>query len=305
MLALAAKKNLSAAAAACFISQSALSQSLAKLEHLLGLRLFERGINTWTPTEAGQRYLEAAGKIVEIHNQLLLDLGVTGKKEGQRIRLGMSLERSSKIFPQIYLRLKNEFPDNDLQLVEEHAYTLQRMVMRGELDMAICVVPAADQKEERLQLRYETAVAEGLVLITALSHPFALRYAEDPAWRPTAAELSDERFIQHSKQKALHYLLEAMMNERGIRPMEQFEVSSTTAVVEFVGKGSGISIVPKLFALGDANVRIIPMEEPLTWELGVISRQSRPVSRLERRLSAIIREELLRLLHETPETERG
>lgn len=300
MLALAARKNLSAAAAACFISQSALSQSLTRLEQFVGVRLFERRSHSWIPTEAGRHYLDAAGKIVDIHNRLLLDLGVTGKGEGHLFRLGMTLERSSKVFPQVEQRFRKEFPETGLHLVEEHAYKLQRMVMQGELDMAVCVVPAAHQEEELRELSLADSVTEELVLITAPAHPFALRCRANPGRYPSAAELSGENIIRHGKQKALRHLLDALFEQRGIRPREHFDVSSTTAVVEFVGKGSGISFVPKLFAQNNESVCIIPMENPLTWDLGVIFRKGRSLSPVERRLSAIIREELMKLLHGAP-----
>ena len=57
MKAIEEEGSISKAAERVHISQSALSQSLAKLEQELGTPLFERSDKRWVPTEAGDLYL--------------------------------------------------------------------------------------------------------------------------------------------------------------------------------------------------------------------------------------------------------
>ena len=147
LLALAKRGTLSDAATDCFISQSAFSQSLARLESSLGVRLFIRRKNVWSPTDAGLRYLDTAAKIVAERNILLRDLKAFKRKDSLAVKLGMTLERSALVFPLVYPLFREEFPETRLLLEEEHVFRLQQMLLCGELDMAISAVPLAHQND--------------------------------------------------------------------------------------------------------------------------------------------------------------
>ena len=295
MLELAATRNLSQAAEACFISQSALSQSLAKLENDLGVKLFTRRKNAWMPTEAGERYLETAREAVRLRDRLLRDLRQFGAGKGA-IRLGMSLERSARFFPIVYARFQQEFPDIDLKLGEGNFYTLQQMVMRGELDMALTIMPGPDQEEERRSLDALQVMTEDIVLIVPPFHTLAQRDFSDPKEIPRLDDLAGEKLIRHVRQKVLRHIVDAAFKNSGVKPWEHFEVTSTHSVIEFVSRGMGISFVPRTFVLGDSGVRIIPVTPNLSWNLGVLYRKGRETSPEERRLAAGIREEFQKLL---------
>lgn len=66
---IAEEKNISKAAERLYISQSALSQQLAKLEDSLGAQLFNRKHRTLELTEAGQIYLNSAYHIMHISEE--------------------------------------------------------------------------------------------------------------------------------------------------------------------------------------------------------------------------------------------
>ena len=60
------EKNISRAAEKLFVTQSALSQALKKLESDLGTELFERINHSVKLTAAGEVYVQAAKEILEI-----------------------------------------------------------------------------------------------------------------------------------------------------------------------------------------------------------------------------------------------
>ena len=289
MLALAEHKSISLAAESCFISQSALSQSLATLEKTLNVRLFSRTHNIWTPTEAGNLYLKHAGLIVAAHNRMLFEIG-TVQTNAATIRLGMSFERGSMLFSRIYLHFANAYPDVALQLVEEHYLHLQQMLIRGEIDLALSVIPGAGQEESRLLRRVGRMVREELVLIVPHDHAFAIRYRKNMEDTPEFAELFREKFISHPKNKALRRILDAKFAE--FSPKKHMEVKSTTSVIEFVSQGIGIAVVPKLFTHNIDAVCAMPLRQPEFWELGVLCKRVKQLSREEEGLVDIIIETL-------------
>ena len=51
-----------------YLTQSALNQQLLKLEHELGTELFKRNKADWSPTKAGEIYLEGGKEILRTKN---------------------------------------------------------------------------------------------------------------------------------------------------------------------------------------------------------------------------------------------
>ncbi len=292
LLAIAERKNLAGAAAACCISPSALSQSLAKMEDLLGVTLFIRDKNKWVPTPAGELSLQAAGRILEIRDRLLKDIRTISAAGKQTIVLGMTSERASIVFPLVYSRFQNEFPDMSIKLVEKYFFELQHMVMDREVDLSLSIVPALQRGEKRRTLRCAYIGTEELVLIVPPSHPF-ISGGRGKSGTPVRLEdLSGENFVCLSKQRVLRHELDDAFKRFAIRPRELFEVTSTRSAIEFVGKGMGISFVTKLFALSSPSVRVVPTAPRLTCDLGVLYRKEKKLTEPERRLISLITEEL-------------
>lgn len=68
-LALAHYRSFSAAADACYISQSSFSKRIMRLENNLGVTLFERSTRQVSLTEYGQIYLKYAQQIKTLSRQ--------------------------------------------------------------------------------------------------------------------------------------------------------------------------------------------------------------------------------------------
>ena len=71
---IAQRQNMTKAAEELYVSQSSLSQYLGKLEKKLGVPLFERTKNKLLLTPAGERYVEAARKILDIEKETYADI---------------------------------------------------------------------------------------------------------------------------------------------------------------------------------------------------------------------------------------
>ncbi len=97
IITIAEKKNLTKAAASLFISQSALTQFVNKLEKQLGVRLFIREKNNWSPTDEGLILLEAAGKMTDIYNDACQRISRSAAMHKDRIELGISSDRAISI----------------------------------------------------------------------------------------------------------------------------------------------------------------------------------------------------------------
>ena len=95
-------------------SVAALSRRLTRIENLLGMTLFERGVNGTMITAPGRRVLQHARRMIaEAHHLLALGSGTVDSLEGE-IRLGLACP---PLHPMVetWLRLWNEAhpPDTD------------------------------------------------------------------------------------------------------------------------------------------------------------------------------------------------
>ncbi|MCC8191338.1 MAG: LysR family transcriptional regulator substrate-binding protein [Planctomycetes bacterium] len=145
------------------------------------------------------------------------------------------------------------------------------------------------QEEESRHLVCVGTVTEELVLVVPPDHPLAARRGGMATVRQVAAE----KLIRHGRQKALRGIIDNFFAGLGVQPRDHLEVKNTKAVTEFVARGIGIAIVPKMFAICQPLVRVVPMEKRLFWEIGVLYRKGRTLTAAERRLCALIHEEFL------------
>ena len=70
VLTIARKKNMTKAAEELYVSQSSLSQYLSRLEQEIGVQLFIRAKGELLLTPAGELYVEAARKVIQIQKDL-------------------------------------------------------------------------------------------------------------------------------------------------------------------------------------------------------------------------------------------
>lgn len=80
-LKVAAVGNITKAAAALFVTQSAISRRVKQLEEHIGSPLFDRSGSVLKPTNAGRQLIESGRKIIEIEHDFLKKLNIREHKQ--------------------------------------------------------------------------------------------------------------------------------------------------------------------------------------------------------------------------------
>lgn len=163
--------NMTKASEELFISQSALSQSLGRLEKELNVRLFYRDGNRLVLSREGEvlkpyfeEYLEAHDRILNMARDL-----TTTKQDLVRIGYsGSALQFSALYINDYFSRL------SDLQVTLTYAETdsLESMLLGEEIDIAISYPPIQNYRITSIPLH-----TENIVLAVPSHHPLA-RYDE-------------------------------------------------------------------------------------------------------------------------------
>jgi len=141
--ALAAEKTLhfKKAAESCNISQSAFSTALSELEKQLGLQIFERDNKKVLVTPTGELVLERARNIM----LQIKDLQHLADSQKHPLSFPLSVGTIPTIapflLPKILPILNKQYPQAQLNIVEEQSHVLVDMVRSGEIDTAILAQP--------------------------------------------------------------------------------------------------------------------------------------------------------------------
>ncbi len=137
LVALAELRSFHKAAAACHVSQPALSTQIKQLEEQLGLKLLERNQRMVMVTPAGEEVvrrahlvLNGANDLIEVAQALTLPMSGT-------LRLGVIPTIAPYFLPKALPKVRELFPDLRLLLYEEKTDVLVRLLNEGQLDLAL------------------------------------------------------------------------------------------------------------------------------------------------------------------------
>ena len=115
------ERSFTRAAAKLGLSQSALSQLIARLEKRLGLRLLARTTRSVAPTEAGQRLLETLKPALEDLDASIAALSDLRDKPAGTIRI-TSVEHATTTYIWPVLKtLLRDYPDISVEIVDDYA----------------------------------------------------------------------------------------------------------------------------------------------------------------------------------------
>jgi DNA-binding transcriptional LysR family regulator len=122
-LAVAEERSFTRAAARLRTSQSALSQTVRRLEARLGLRLLTRTTRSVAPTEAGERLLETLRPAFDDIDTKLAALSALREKPAGTIRITTSQHAAETILWPAASKLLRKYPEVKLEISVDSALT--------------------------------------------------------------------------------------------------------------------------------------------------------------------------------------
>src|ERR1700722_14736587 len=143
--------SFSAAAEALSYTQSAVSQSIARLEAETGAPLVVRGRRGIPPTPAGAALVSHAERIFEQVREAEADIAAVMGVRAGRLRVGSFPSGGATLMPPAVARFRRSHPDVVLTLEEGEPETIVPRLRAGELDLALLYeFPGARPHRRRL-----------------------------------------------------------------------------------------------------------------------------------------------------------
>lgn len=254
--AVAAERSFGRAATRLGYTQSAVSQQIAALERAVGESLFDRpgGPKPVTLTRAGELLLGHAEAILDRVAAAEADLA--GYRAGRvgHLTIGTFQSVSVEVLPVLITRLRREYPDLQLAMVEEeHQDELLRRLAAGELDLTFAVAAVEDGPWDFLPL-----ADDPFVVISPADDPLA------PPGEPVPAALIDGLAIIGQTPNACQALIEEGMRTVGAEPNVIFRTSDNSAVQAMVRSGMGHAVMARLAVdPSDPGISVHPVDPPM------------------------------------------
>lgn len=219
---IAREGGVTAAAKKLYISQPSLSQMLRQIESELGVPLFERGSLPLRPTYAGERYLHAAQVILSANEALENELREIRQENGGRLRLGISMQRSAHLLPRVLPGFSKAYPNVRLELREGGSALLERLVLEGQVDLAL-----ATTESSAPGISYELIQRETIGILAGADSPLARRL---PPGTPIQLEqAADCSFVSLKQGHNIRVIQDRLFQAQGLQPSIFLETDSMEA----------------------------------------------------------------------------
>jgi LysR family transcriptional regulator, hydrogen peroxide-inducible genes activator len=277
--ALAHHSHFGRAAAACAISQPALSMQIKELEETLGAVLVERGARQVRLTKFGE---EAALRVRDI--LLLIDeLGELAQASRDRLsgrlRIGMIPTIAPYLLPILMENLTRTHPEVDIYVREALTSKLIQELAEGRLDTAIVALPISEPSFTEVAL-----FAENFLLV---------RPREDTGKPvPSSKMLREMRLLLLEEGHCFRDQALSFCNMKSALPRDMLDASSLSTLVQMVSAGMGVTLIPEMATAVEArsaSVSVARFKNPQpSRTIGMIWRKKCPLAIQLLQLSEVV-----------------
>lgn len=260
------------------IAQPSLSQQIRTLEKKIGTPLFERMGRSIRLTAFGEALREPALSILQ--QVAMAENSLANLRDGVRGRLRVGVIPTILpylIAPRIGGFLK-EFPDVDLQLIEDATPRLVEQLQSGDLDIAVTALPVRNP-----DIICSELFREPLFLAVAEGHALARKQSVD------LRELANEPLLLLKEGHCLRdsVLMACTRAKAELRSI--FETDQLESIFQLIKSGLGVTLVPEMASSHAAGCALIPLQGSNSRRIGYLRARRHIMTKPMRELTSWLR----------------
>jgi DNA-binding transcriptional LysR family regulator len=228
--------SFSKAADAVYLAQASVSERIANLEKMVGIKLLDRLGRQVVPTKAGELLYKHAVLLLDMKRTARLEMeDFLGVKQGE-IHMGGSTIPGEYILPRVIGSFNEKYPAISVVLTIADTSEIEARVLEGHLELGVI-----GSKGAHKSLIYQELWKDELVLAIPAKHRWTRKKWVMPE------ELFKEPFILREvgsgtlKSMEDHLRISESEVEGSLRVVARF--GSSTAVKEGIKTGLGVSIL--------------------------------------------------------------
>lgn len=246
--------SITAAAAATYISQPALSRQIALLESEIGVQLFERLARETRLTPAGRALVEPARAAAGGMARFTRAAERLGRSLAGELHVGTMFSLNLGAFPTVLQHWRALHPDVDIRVVEHrHHHDLLETLNSRRIDIAIGPLDTSCDFQE-----YDVGLEPFVIVLPDDGGVLADGGTAD------LADLAASAWVHYAEGNSLGEVLDRACASAGFTPIVRMRTEQAVVAAQLAGRGLGAALVPaNLRSLLTVGTVVAP-REPIT-----------------------------------------
>ena len=255
-MAVAQTRHFTRASEQMYVSQSALSQQITKLENDMGVTLINRLSHPIELTKAGEEFAKYGADVLTAVENLQEHMQAWQSTGRSTLHIGMITGLGNLPLADILAKFNTEHSDIKLTLATQLSKALCEQLENGTLDLAIIAAP---RDIEKYDFNIIPLQQDPFVVILPAGHPMAKNKVFD------LAKAAKERFIFPTKPNVS---LDVFMEEckaAGFEPNIASFANDPGRRIDMVEAGLGIALISKSglsYYLKNQKIAALPLKKP-------------------------------------------
>ena len=196
------EKSFTKAAKKLYISQSAVSIQIKKLEYTLGLQLIERNSKNFKLTFAGKELFKMSQDVFEKISRMENEMKKILQYKKGKISIGATHNIGEPVLPRIMIEFRKNNPEIEFDLYIKNRESLVKHLKEGTVDIALMEEFFIEDKEIKVIETEEFPFVAGLYFLRGAGEPCAPAAAGPPppprrCQGPAAAGRPRRRAVPH------------------------------------------------------------------------------------------------------------
>jgi DNA-binding transcriptional LysR family regulator len=259
------------------VTQPAVSAQIAKLEEIIGFRLFDRAGGRLTPTNDGLSFYGEVTKVIGGIAQLERSAEDIRKGNLGRLVIASNPSAGISLLPQLVAEFRAEHPHVAIKLITRNSEDVRSLFPSQLCDVGIAELPIDYQGITTIKYRLSC------MAILSKGNSLAARSVITPT------DLSGLPFFAISRERLSHHALRNAFADAGAEFNVIGEAELFASICGLVAAGGGVSVVDPWSAKAwGAGIVVRPFEPLIPYEIGVFHAADRRPSAISAEFMSVV-----------------
>jgi DNA-binding transcriptional LysR family regulator len=282
--------SMAKAAVQLGVSQPAVSEVIADLEHALGVRLLDRSSRGIEPTMYGNALLKRSMTVFDELKQSIRDIEFLADPTTGEVKIACPLAIAFTIIPHVIERFVKQYPRVVMHFDEVASASATRdfrELRERKYDLILGRGSSLEAEQRSAdELNIECLFDDQLVIAAGAQSKWATRRR-----KIDLAELIEEPWIMQAPHTWNHRNLSEACHARGLAmPRASLVTLSMSVITHFLADGQFITAMPRSVAYFK-SLKVLPVDLPVRpWPVNTVTLKNRTLGPVVERFIACARE---------------
>lgn len=251
------EKSISKAAEKVHISQSALSQCLAKIEKELDSPIFIRVNRQLVPTHIGRIYLNGAKEMLDVKHNVYEKIRNLADQSESILKIAVDVQIYQVLMERVLPRLQKEFPQTRFDVLMVDSLLSRQYLMNHIADAGFLCMK---NNSNSLLLTHSLYTEQ---LVWAVPDNYAALFK---SWVDSTAG-EQLPFIYPQNSTYFRSVLDSVLSQSRLIPGTCYEAEDLNGVKQLMEQGYGITLLPERMIDSHGPYKSVPLNPPYSYHM--------------------------------------